>query len=176
MSNHEPIVALEKKVRHLNGHSVYLEMNGYPWLDEEGSFLGYRGVDRDITEHKISKRTIEEGRKKLDVATAEAMARRPHQDGKGSLEEFRDSLREGGLHTCPECDRAKGRRTGLRPPRNRRRPGTPYLLRENELQQVSASWMQRMKNWPSSAQLRHCSKTRQNSRPNLLDFMRNWRK
>lgn len=141
MSNHEPIVALEKKVRHLNGHSVYLEMNGYPWLDEEGSFLGYRGVDRDITEHKISKRTIEEGRKKLDVATAEAMARDDRiRTMEKELEELRDSLGEKEASILA-LEQAIERKEGELVEATQEQEALRDSLssRENELQQVSAS-------------------------------------
>ena len=37
---------------HRNGNLVYLETNGAPIVDGEGNFLGYRGVDTDITEQK----------------------------------------------------------------------------------------------------------------------------
>ena len=37
---------------HKNGEIVWLSTSGVPILDEEGSFLGYRGADIDITERK----------------------------------------------------------------------------------------------------------------------------
>lgn len=33
-----------------DGHQVILESSGVPFFDEEGQLLGYRGIDRDITE------------------------------------------------------------------------------------------------------------------------------
>lgn len=36
--------------RHKDGHLVILTSSGSPFFDEEGHFLGYRGVDSDITE------------------------------------------------------------------------------------------------------------------------------
>jgi PAS domain S-box-containing protein len=37
---------------HKDGHEVMLETSGIPIIDNQGMFLGYRGVDRDITESK----------------------------------------------------------------------------------------------------------------------------
>ncbi len=37
---------------HKDGHEVILETNGVPILGKDGVLLGYRGVDRDITERK----------------------------------------------------------------------------------------------------------------------------
>jgi PAS domain S-box-containing protein len=37
---------------HKNGSIVFLERNAIPMLDLEGKFLGYRGVDRDISERR----------------------------------------------------------------------------------------------------------------------------
>ena len=37
---------------HKDGHTVFLETSGVPLLADNGNLLGYRGVDRDITERK----------------------------------------------------------------------------------------------------------------------------
>lgn len=47
-----PIVALENVNLHKDGHKVVLETSGVPVLDGSGNPIGYRGVDRDITERK----------------------------------------------------------------------------------------------------------------------------
>jgi len=47
-----PIKNLENINIHKNKESVILETNGKPILDEAGRLIGYRGVDRDITERK----------------------------------------------------------------------------------------------------------------------------
>jgi PAS domain S-box-containing protein len=41
---------LENVNLHRDGHEVVLETSGAPILDAEGDLLGYRGIDRDITE------------------------------------------------------------------------------------------------------------------------------
>lgn len=38
--------------KHRNGNDVVLESSGVPIIDSEGTFRGYRGIDRDITERK----------------------------------------------------------------------------------------------------------------------------
>ncbi|MDM8559214.1 PAS domain S-box protein, partial [Candidatus Parabeggiatoa sp. HSG14] len=37
---------------HKNGEQVIMESSGRPFFDESGKFLGYRGIDRDISERK----------------------------------------------------------------------------------------------------------------------------
>ncbi len=53
------IVNLENINIHKDGHNVYLQTNGSPFFDEDGRLLGYRGVDRDITELKIKQKEME---------------------------------------------------------------------------------------------------------------------
>jgi two-component system sensor histidine kinase/response regulator len=43
---------LENRNLHKDGRIVVLETSGMPILNDEGNLLGYRGVDRDITERK----------------------------------------------------------------------------------------------------------------------------
>ncbi len=47
-----PFERLENVNRHKDGRRVILETSGVPILDHDGGFLGYRGIDRDITERK----------------------------------------------------------------------------------------------------------------------------
>lgn len=44
--------SMENANRHKDGHLVVLETSGVPFFDENGILLGYRGIDRDITERK----------------------------------------------------------------------------------------------------------------------------
>jgi len=48
----KPFQALENQNRHKDGRIVVLETSGMPILNSAGDLLGYRGVDRDITERK----------------------------------------------------------------------------------------------------------------------------
>ncbi|MFO1489051.1 MAG: PAS domain S-box protein [Verrucomicrobiota bacterium] len=48
----ESFSTLENINRHKDGHLVVLESSGVPIFDGKGVFLGYRGMDRDVTERK----------------------------------------------------------------------------------------------------------------------------
>jgi diguanylate cyclase (GGDEF)-like protein/PAS domain S-box-containing protein len=48
----EPLKALENINLHRDGREVLLETSGVPIFDEAGAFVGYRGIDRDITDSR----------------------------------------------------------------------------------------------------------------------------
>ncbi len=48
----KPFEALENINIHKDGHKVVLETSGVPIFDNTGECIGYRGIDRDITERK----------------------------------------------------------------------------------------------------------------------------
>ncbi len=52
LKNKQPFFNLENWNLHKNGRLVLLETSGVPVIDEKGHLLGYRGIDRDITERK----------------------------------------------------------------------------------------------------------------------------
>ena len=54
----EPFSAMENTNLHKDGHSVVIETSGVPFFDADGAFLGYRGVDRDITERKQAEEAL----------------------------------------------------------------------------------------------------------------------
>lgn len=43
---------------HKNGNLVCLLTNGFPIFDEQGNLIGYRGVDKDITDRKLAENEI----------------------------------------------------------------------------------------------------------------------
>ncbi|MEW6544744.1 MAG: PAS domain S-box protein [Nitrospirota bacterium] len=49
---------LENTNLHKDGHRVVLETSGVPVFDDKGQLLGYRGVDRDITERKRTEEAL----------------------------------------------------------------------------------------------------------------------
>ncbi len=53
-----PIKDLENLNIDRNGNKVWLLTNGVPILDDRGELTGYRGVDKDITNRKISEEKI----------------------------------------------------------------------------------------------------------------------
>ncbi|UCG20460.1 MAG: PAS domain S-box protein [Deltaproteobacteria bacterium] len=73
-----PFKLLENTNVHKDGHLVVLETSGIPIFDAEGVFLGYRGIDRDITERK----------------QAEEELRRAHADMEKKVEERTRDLLE----------------------------------------------------------------------------------
>jgi PAS domain S-box-containing protein len=58
-----PIIGMENKSIHKDGHTVILDTNGLPFFDGKGNLLGYRGSDREITD----RRRLEEERQRLHV-------------------------------------------------------------------------------------------------------------
>ncbi len=68
VSEKKPIADLEHWTLTKEGDSIYLLTNGVPILNEKGELYGYRGVDKDITEHKQA----EEERVRLATAIEQA--------------------------------------------------------------------------------------------------------
>ena len=59
---------LENWNLHKDGHRVCLLTNGFPIVDEAGELIGYRGVDKDITDRKLAEEKI----RKLSRATEQS--------------------------------------------------------------------------------------------------------
>ena len=58
IASHLPITTLENKCLHKDGHTVILETSGVPRHEKDGSFSGYRGIDRDITKRKQAEEAL----------------------------------------------------------------------------------------------------------------------
>ncbi|MEN8126619.1 MAG: PAS domain S-box protein [Planctomycetota bacterium] len=63
----QPFIHLQNVNLHKDGRRVILEANGIPIFDHKGSFTGYRGIDRDVTERVESERQKEHQQKQLDT-------------------------------------------------------------------------------------------------------------
>ena len=61
----QPIVRLENTGFHKDGQPVVLEASGLPLLSEDGTFSGYRGLERDITEYRYTEETLKTESDKL---------------------------------------------------------------------------------------------------------------
>lgn len=61
----EPFTRLENTNLHKDGRELVLETSGMPIFDADGTFLGYRGIDRDVTDRK---RAEERFRAMVDLA------------------------------------------------------------------------------------------------------------
>lgn len=57
--NNENIINLENINLHKDGHEVYLLTSGSPFFDDAGNLLGYRGINKDITELKLKQKKVE---------------------------------------------------------------------------------------------------------------------
>jgi PAS domain S-box-containing protein len=66
VARQEPINSLENINLHKNGRSVILETSGLPFFGVGGEFLGYRGIDRDITDRKQYEDKLLKQREKLE--------------------------------------------------------------------------------------------------------------
>ena len=53
-SSQQAFARLENTCLHKDGHPVVVETSGVPIMDAAGEFLGYRGIDRDITDRKLA--------------------------------------------------------------------------------------------------------------------------
>lgn len=67
VAERRPIRALENLNLHKDGRTVVLETSGVPILGHDGELLGYRGIDRDITERKRAEKIIQESTQRLSL-------------------------------------------------------------------------------------------------------------
>ena len=61
----EPFQGMENINLHKDGHAVVVETNGAPFFDASGEFLGYRGVDRDVTKRKKAEEELRESEERF---------------------------------------------------------------------------------------------------------------
>ncbi|HEU4950257.1 MAG TPA: PAS domain S-box protein [Candidatus Deferrimicrobiaceae bacterium] len=61
----EPFPAIENTNLHKDGHLVVLETSGVPFFDANGTFRGYRGVDRDIGARKRAEEALRKSEEHL---------------------------------------------------------------------------------------------------------------
>ena len=77
ISRRKAFASLENINRHKAGHEVALETSGVPLFDDNGKFIGFRGIDRDITKRKQAESSLEnlneELEKRIEKRTVELM-------------------------------------------------------------------------------------------------------
>jgi PAS domain S-box-containing protein len=66
-ASQQPFSSLENTNLHKDGHTVILDTSGVPVFRPDGTFCGYRGIDRDITERKRQDHIL---RAQLDLGLA----------------------------------------------------------------------------------------------------------
>ena len=64
----QPIVILEKIHQHKNGRRIVIETSGVPFYNQKGKLIGYRGINRDITQKKQAEKALRESEKKFAAA------------------------------------------------------------------------------------------------------------
>lgn len=71
-----PLPAIENTNLHKDGHPVVLETSGVPFFDRNGTFRGYRGVDRDVGARKKAEAELRKGEERhLQVRKFEELGR-----------------------------------------------------------------------------------------------------
>lgn len=53
------MIEMENWNLHKDGHKVCLLSTGFPILDKKGKLIGYRGADKDITQHKLLTESVQ---------------------------------------------------------------------------------------------------------------------
>ena len=61
----QPFHDLESVNLHKDGHLVFVETTGVPILDRDGNLLGFRGMDRDVTERKRADEALRDSEERL---------------------------------------------------------------------------------------------------------------
>lgn len=67
----KPFSGLENTNIRKDGQHVVLETSGVPFFDKDGNVLGYRGIDRDITERKHTEQKLESSLREKEVLLRE---------------------------------------------------------------------------------------------------------
>jgi len=67
LAGQQSIIALENMCFHKDGRLVVFETSGVPFFDAEGQFMGYRGVDRDITARKQAEDELREKQETINA-------------------------------------------------------------------------------------------------------------
>jgi len=65
----EPWVNVKGIFQHKNGSIVYTESSAYPVYDKNSNLIGYRGIDRDITDKVLLQRSLEDSDNKFSIVT-----------------------------------------------------------------------------------------------------------
>lgn len=76
----EPIRGLENRCLHRDGHEVVLETNAVPFFAVDGTLLGYRGADRDISKRKHAEDALRKSEEKFRILIEHIPQRIFHKD------------------------------------------------------------------------------------------------
>ena len=59
VASQQSFTSLENTNLHKDGHKVIIDTSGVPVFRPDGTFCGYRGIDRDVTERKLAVEALE---------------------------------------------------------------------------------------------------------------------
>ncbi|MEN8119937.1 MAG: PAS domain S-box protein [Bacteroidota bacterium] len=65
VTNKKTINNVENINTHKNGNLIVLETSGIPFYNAKGEFMGYRGIDRDVTKRKETEQALKDSEAKL---------------------------------------------------------------------------------------------------------------
>ncbi|OHB75954.1 MAG: hypothetical protein A2W31_03465 [Planctomycetes bacterium RBG_16_64_10] len=71
VESREPFAPLENTNVHRDGHHVVLESSGVPIVNASGELVGYRGIDRDITQRKRAENELARTLQELERSNAD---------------------------------------------------------------------------------------------------------
>jgi PAS domain S-box-containing protein len=63
----EPWINVKGIFQHKNGSIVYTESSAYPVFDENSQLIGYRGIDRDITDKVLLQKSLTDSNNKFSI-------------------------------------------------------------------------------------------------------------
>ncbi len=64
-NSEKPFVSLENKFAHKDNYTIIIESSGKPFFDPKGNLLGYRIINRDITERNQTKKALKESEERF---------------------------------------------------------------------------------------------------------------
>ena len=67
--------SFENSTLHKDGHEVVIETAGVPYVNAEGRFIGYRGINRDVTARKAAEKELQEKTKYLERSNRQMVGR-----------------------------------------------------------------------------------------------------
>ncbi len=99
LASRRPIESLENINLHKDGHTVLLETSGMPVFDSNKCFMGYRGIDRNITERKRAEEKIKASLQEKEILLSEI-----HHRVKNNLQVISSLLNLQSQHLKDEHD------------------------------------------------------------------------